>query len=79
MFQAIQTTYKGPTNARGSRIIAVCDAGRITVSYDHALNADGNHRAAALALCAKLQWDSAGLVGGALKDGSRAFVFATER
>ena len=54
--QAITTKYAGPTNSRGSRIIAKCAAGSNTVAYDYALNIDANHRAAALALVAKLGW-----------------------
>jgi hypothetical protein len=44
--QAIRTKYCGPTNTRGSRIQASCEAKTIYVPYDHALNRDGNHRAA---------------------------------
>lgn len=54
--QAIQTKYMGPTNTRGSRIKATAAAGSITVGYDHALDVEGNHVAAAKALCAKLGW-----------------------
>lgn len=56
MRQAIQTTYKGPTNYRGSRVIARCDAGRVVVPWDYALNASANHEAAARALASKLGW-----------------------
>jgi hypothetical protein len=54
--QAITTTYHGPTNTRGSRITAKADAGRITVSWNHALDAEANHVAAAAALQEKLGW-----------------------
>jgi hypothetical protein len=56
MFQAIVTKYIGPTNYRGSRIVAKAAAGRIYVSYDHALNIDDNHLAAARALARKYGW-----------------------
>jgi hypothetical protein len=56
--QAIRTRYHGPTNTRGSRISATCQAGRITVAYDHGLSESGNHRAAAMALREKLNWTS---------------------
>ena len=72
--QAIQTRYHGPGNVRGSCIIARCDAGRVIVSYDHALNGEENHRAAARALCAKLAW-TGDFVSGTLPDGSHAHVF----
>ncbi len=61
--QAITTTYRGPTNHRGSRVIATCEAKRITVSWDHALNADANHAAAALQLMRELGWDGELLPG----------------
>lgn len=48
--QAITTTYRGPTNTRGSRIIARCAAGRITFGYLHEHNIDRNHALAAAAL-----------------------------
>ncbi|QOR55742.1 MAG: hypothetical protein YHS30scaffold667_38 [Phage 65_10] len=33
--QAIQTKYLGPTNLKGSRIKAWCDAGSLTISYPY--------------------------------------------
>ncbi len=56
--QAITTKYHGPTNSRGSRVIAKCAAGSVTVSYDDALNLDENHIAAAQALLEKLGWSA---------------------
>lgn len=55
--KAIRTKYNGPTDTRGSRISATDEDGnRVTVPYDHAENSNGNHDAAALALCAKMGW-----------------------
>ena len=54
--QAIETRYLGPTNTKGGRIRAKAWAGNATVPYDHALTIEGNHRAAAMALAAKLGW-----------------------
>ena len=48
--QAIITTYKPATNTRGSRILARCTRGSISVSYDHSLDNCANHIAAAQAL-----------------------------
>jgi hypothetical protein len=48
--QAIITTYKFATNTRGSRILARCTRGSISVSYDHSLHNFANHIAAAQAL-----------------------------
>lgn len=80
--QAIQTKYHGPTNTRGSRITAKCAAGSLTLGYDHSLNPDGNHKAAAEALCRKLGWVPkpgenryTPMTSGQLSDGSYAHVF----
>lgn len=70
--QAIETKYLGPTNHRGSRFTARCDAGRITVSYNYALGVEENHRAAAEALRLKLGWDEqyyGRLVTGSTRNG----------
>jgi hypothetical protein len=69
-YRAIRTRYVGPTNTRGSRIIA--DAGdrasRVVVSYDPALNTDQNHAYAAVLVTRKMGWDDpqyfTPLVGG---------------
>ena len=53
--QAIHTRYMGPTNTKGGRIKATAWAGSVTVPYDHALNVEDNHRAAAGALLAEPQ------------------------
>jgi len=71
-YRAIQTRFVGPTNTRGSRIIA--DAGdrdsRVTVDYDHGLNPEQNHAYAAVLVTRKMGWDDpqyfSPLVGGAL-------------
>jgi hypothetical protein len=54
--QAIRTRYHGPTNSRGSRISAKCEAGTVSVTYDDALNLAENHQAACEALLTKLGW-----------------------
>ena len=54
--QAIRTRYYGATNSRGSRIQAKCEARTIYLPYDHALNLDGNHRAACEALMHAMGW-----------------------
>jgi hypothetical protein len=72
--QAIITKYIGPSNVKGVRIKATCQAGSITLSWDHALNADGNHCAAAKALAEKWGWNFGEWIGGQLPDGSNAWV-----
>jgi hypothetical protein len=70
--QAIETKWHGPTDSNGSRITARCDAKRITVPYDHALDVAANHAAAARVLATRLGW-SGRWVGGSTRDGY-AFV-----
>ena len=63
--KAIRTRYHGATNTRGSRIIASDgDGNRASIPYPHELNSEEAHRKAALALCAKMGWNPAGLVTG---------------
>ena len=71
--QAIQTKYFGPSNVRGSRVKATTAAGSVTVHWDHALNAEGNHRAAAQALADKFGW-SGEWVAGDLPDHTTVYV-----
>lgn len=76
--QAIQTKFLGPTNHRGARIKAVCDAGSITVAWDYQWGIEENHVRAAMALAAKLEWfvgDYGVLHNGTLPDGSFCHVF----
>lgn len=51
----IATYYEGPTNTRGSRIVATHKRRQKSTPYDHALNADDNHKAAACNLYRKLE------------------------
>lgn len=75
--QTITTKYHGCTNTRGSKISATASGGaRIYTSYDHSLNLDDNHRAAALKLMEKLNWEGE-YIGGETKDGM-VFVYAKE-
>jgi hypothetical protein len=68
--QAITTQYRGPTDHRGSRVIASCEAKRIVVPWDHALDIAANHAAAALQLMDRLGWsEHNALVMGGTGDG----------
>lgn len=78
MPQAIITKYLGPTDTKGARIKATCYSGSIAIDYPYHLDTDRAHRAAAKALCKKLDWTGT-LIGGSLPDESGyAFVFADE-
>lgn len=77
--KAIQTKYYGPTDTTGSRIVASCDGGRITMGYDHALDSDGNHRKAAELLARKLGWtrgDTSDMHSGYLKPCTHVHVIS---
>ena len=72
--KAILTKYVGPTNTRGSRIVAWdCDNNRVSIPYPHGLNSEDGHRKAAEALRDKMKW-SGKLIGGGIK-GGYAWVF----
>ena len=62
--QAITTKYVGPTNFRGSRVVAKCEAKRIFVDWDDSLDSEENHNAAAKKLAALLQWEGRWVAGG---------------
>ena len=51
--QAITTKYLPCTNVRGAHIKATAQAGSVTLSWDHSLDAGDNHKAAAMALVDK--------------------------
>lgn len=55
--QAIRTKYFGPSNVRGSRIQAKCEAKTIYVGFAHELNSEGNHQAACEELVRQMGWD----------------------
>lgn len=78
--QAIQTRYLGPTDYRGSRVKASCQAGSVTLTWYDALDTEGNHDAAAFALADKLKWNTGAhgiMMRGASPDGrGNVYVFA---
>jgi hypothetical protein len=78
MSQAIVTTFHGPTDTKGARYSARCEAGRVTVPIDHALSSEDNHFAVAAKLIQKLGWDTASWYGGSLPDGRHVFVQADQ-
>jgi len=76
--QAIVTKFLGPTNTRPSRIKATCQARSITLSWEHAWNPMGNHRAAAQALATQLGWHGRWIEGD-LPDGSSVWTLDDQR
>ena len=76
--QAIRTQYRGPTDTRGSHIVATSYKARTVYPYDHELDLDDNHARAA-ELHAGKAWRTDApvrLTSGALPDGSHAHVVA---
>ena len=52
--QAIRTRYFRPTDTRGARIKADCDAGSVVIPYPYECNTNDAHRMAAKAMLEKL-------------------------
>ncbi len=76
--QAITTRFVGPTNRRGSRIIARAVAGRKTVHWDHTLNIEANHAAAARRLAESFGWHGQWFGGGLPTEDGYCFVLAED-
>lgn len=74
MRQAIETRYAGPTNHSGARVIVRAQAGRMTVSWDHALDVDQNHAAAAKAFAERYRWFGRWVGGGNATGTGNTFV-----
>ena len=75
MRQAILTKYISPTNHRRARIKARCAAGSVMYNWNHDLDAEENHRAAAMALINELGWTSrTPWIGGSVHNGDYVFV-----
>jgi hypothetical protein len=73
MRQAITTKYIGPTNTKGSRVKASCQAGSLTLEWNDAYNSDVNHSNAARALANRLGWTGEWF-GGFDQDSRGVFV-----
>jgi hypothetical protein len=75
----ITTRYLGPTNFKGSRIVADAGLGRRVILSWHSENtSDENHSRAAMALVDKMGWDhgTETLYGGSKeKGGGMVWVF----
>jgi hypothetical protein len=75
MRQAITTKFIPPTDTRGSRVKATAAAGSKTLYWDHALNIEDNHAAAARALANRFEWSGNWYGGGLAREG---FVFVCD-
>jgi hypothetical protein len=72
--QAIETKFIRASGVRGPRIKATAWGGSITIGYDHALDTDKAHKAAADALIDKLDWEGNFVQGGNVKGDGYFFV-----
>lgn len=72
--QAITTRFIPPTNTRGTRVAARCDAGRVVIAWDDAMDVPENHDRAARALLVKLGWRDAYLRGSSPDGRGYAYV-----
>jgi hypothetical protein len=77
MLQAITTKYLGPTNFRGSRVKATCQAKSITLSWDDAKDVESNHDAAAKVLASSLGWNGTWVAGGLPDSRGNVYVCLT--
>jgi hypothetical protein len=74
--QAIRTRFHGPTNIKGSRYSAKCEARTIYLPTDFELDSQGNHTAAAKALLDLMGWKGS-MVGGCFAN-DHYWVFTTD-
>jgi hypothetical protein len=56
MNRCIVTKYKGPTNTKGSRIVASAYGKRVTFPWDHSEDVVMNHAMAAAYAASKFGW-----------------------
>ena len=71
--KAILTKYMGPTESRGSRVVAYTTDQRVSIPYDSSLDDYEVYEKAAHALMRKMGW-SGRIVGGSYKN-NWIFVF----
>lgn len=80
--KAILARYLGPTDTRGSRIVATAEGGhRLTIGIDNRYDVDKNADQAAEKLARDAGWLDGGayrLVGGGLPDGDRCYVLVPD-
>lgn len=73
--KAITVTYRGPSNCRGSRLVASDgDGNRVSIPYPSELSGSAPYARAATALCNKMGWKGQ-LIGGWQKYNVEVFCF----
>lgn len=78
--KTIETRYIGPTNTKGSRIVATdCGDHRVYTGVDNSLSVDRAHDEAARKLCRKLGWKETVWIKGSTKAGHVYVMSVDER
>ena len=72
--QALASKYLGPADHRGARVKVSAERGSVTLPWDDALDASGNHCRAALRALQRWEW-SGRWVGGSSTANPRGYVF----
>ncbi len=67
--KAIQVKYLSPTDTKGSRVKAFCEAGQVTLHMDYEGSYETNMEKAVLQLLGNLGWQGT-WHGGCIEDGS---------
>jgi len=67
MNACIITEYRGPTDTKGSRVVARTRNQSVTVAWDFELDADANHGWAADLLAQKMGWEERGYTAHAAR------------
>jgi len=75
---SIVVKFMGPTNSRGLRYKAICQAGSITVSADYSKNPTENAITVAKMLAEKLDWQGKYHLGYLPKSEKSYWVFVLE-
>jgi len=79
---AIETRFLGPTNHRGSRIVARCmeslPTRKVTIECADAQSIEANHKAAAIALIIKLGWTKSYYPSWVMGASERGYVFVCD-
>jgi len=77
MMQTIVTTFYGPSNHHGAKVVAQSASGRhiVSLAWEYGVSMEQNHTMAAMALAEKAGWNGS-FHGGSLDNST--YVFVTE-
>lgn len=77
MMQTIITSFHGPTNHHGAKVVAQASGGKhmVSLAWEYGVSMERNHMLAAMALAEKARWNGS-FHGGSLDN--TTYVFVTE-